>query len=171
MAVNPATAVYGSSDLLRNAAVKDVDISAATPGGATSAKALVTSAPVSEAAVVTNAGTVGEAVYLYDPATGLPISTSSPAIVTRSDSYLNITTKVTNNAIKTGAGRLAGIVVNKLGSADTITIYDSLTATGTIIATITSPPVGRLTFDVAFGTGLTIVTGGTTAGDYTVCYS
>ncbi len=40
MAINPATATYGTADLLRCAAVQDVDVSTAPPGE-TSGKALV----------------------------------------------------------------------------------------------------------------------------------
>lgn len=120
-------------------------------------------------ALVTNASVVGLREYLYDPITGLAVSMTDPVQINRSDTYASISTKTTT-LVKSGAGTLAAIVVGTLGTVDTLTVYDALTATGTPIITITSPLVGRLAFDVAFGAGLTIVTGGTTAGNYTVCY-
>ncbi len=53
-----------------------------------------------------------------------------------------------------------------------VTVYDSLAASGTVIATITvpaSPMPVTLTYDAAFNTGLTIVTA-TAASDITVSY-
>jgi len=86
-------------------------------------------------------------------------------------SSVDINTKTTT-LVKSGAGVLYKIVVNKQGSADTITIYDALTATGTPLASI-SDTTKAPQYDfggIKFSTGLTIVTGGTTAGDYTVVY-
>lgn len=83
---------------------------------------------------------------------------------------LGITTKTTT-LVKTGAGLIGDITINATGSADTITVYDALTATGTPLATITAPTVGMKFCELyKFTTGLCIVTGGTTAGDYTVSF-
>lgn len=90
-------------------------------------------------------------------------------------SFLNIPTAATNNAIKTGPGVLHKVVMNFPVASGTVTIYDSLTATGTKIATITLPASlvsdGPLdpTYDVAFSTGLTVVTTGSNM-DTTVTY-
>lgn len=109
-------------------------------------------------------------VVMADSSTGAVLSSSAPAQTYRADSYLNITTKTTT-VVKAAAGTLAKVVINKSGSSDTLTIYDNTAGSGTIIATITSPTVGmNFQYDVACGTGITIVTGGTTAGDYTVAY-
>jgi hypothetical protein len=85
--------------------------------------------------------------------------------------YTNITTKTTTTA-KTGSGVLHGIVINKAGSADTLTVYDNTAGSGTTIGTITVTSSVNFVFlyDVAFSTGLTVVSGGTTAGDYTVIW-
>jgi len=90
---------------------------------------------------------------------------------TPSYSYSNIPLNTTI-VIKSGAGFLKAITINKPGSGSTATVYDNTAGSGTIIATINtaaSSPV-TLTYEVAFSTGLTIVTAGTTAADITVSY-
>jgi hypothetical protein len=95
---------------------------------------------------------------------------ASGAAVSYGFTPLGITTKTTT-LVKAGAGVIGDITINKSGSTDTITVYDALTATGTPLATITSPTVGMKFCELyRFSVGLTIVTGGTTAGDYTVSY-
>lgn len=87
------------------------------------------------------------------------------------NSFSNINTNTTTT-VKSGAGVLKRIVVNKIGtSSNTCTIYDNTTATGTIIGTI-DPVHTQMVFeyDLAFSTGLTIVTANGTAADITVIY-
>jgi hypothetical protein len=100
-------------------------------------------------------------------------------------SFLNITTNTTT-LVKTGTGILCGFTVNNNGftTAGTITIYDGISASGTKIGTWTipiSPPGSTLLaaslipplvdIDLAFTTGLTIVTATTApACDITVLY-
>ena len=86
-------------------------------------------------------------------------------------SYSNITTNATTT-VKSGAGFLHTLCINTKGaSANTATVYDNTTATGTKIATLdTTGSVGCLTYDVAFATGLTIVTATGTAPDLTASY-
>jgi len=80
----------------------------------------------------------------------------------------NITT-ATTTTVKSGAGILGKIVVNAT-AAGSITVYDSLTASGTKIATMkASIGEGSYSFDAAFATGLTVVTAA--ASDITVCYN
>jgi hypothetical protein len=68
--------------------------------------------------------------------------------------------------VKSGAGVLHSITINTT-AAGTITIWDSLTASGTKIGTIKASVVEQtFVFDCAFATGLTIVTAG--ASDITV---
>lgn len=85
-------------------------------------------------------------------------------LVEQRNSYTNITT-ATTTTIKSGSGFLHLIMVNNPAASATITIYDNTTGSGTKIATITQPAVLLATnfnfrYDVAFNTGLTIVTTG-----------
>lgn len=87
------------------------------------------------------------------------------------NSFSNINTNTTTT-VKSGAGVLKRIVVNKVGTLlNTCTIYDNTTATGTIIGTI-DPVHTHMVFeyDVVFNTGLTIVTATGTAADLTIVY-
>lgn len=75
--------------------------------------------------------------------------------------------------VKSGAGRLLGIVVNKAIALSVITLYDNTAASGTIIGIITNPLVllssqFNMQYDAAFTMGLTIVT--SAADDLTVIY-
>lgn len=104
----------------------------------------------------------GLKVKLTDSVTGSAVSFGFTPV--------EITTKTTT-LVKSGAGMVGDITINKTGSTDTITVYDALTATGTPIATIVSPTLGMKFCELyKFSTGLCVVTGGTTAGNYTVSY-
>ena len=88
-------------------------------------------------------------------------------------SFLNITLAApTTTVVKTGAGILHTVTFNKPVATAVVTIYDNTAASGTVIGTITVPaspiPV-TLTYNAAFGTGLTITTA-TAAQDITVTY-
>ena len=86
-------------------------------------------------------------------------------------SFLNITTQTTT-AVKTGTGILHTITFNGPTATGTVAVYDSLAGSGTLIGTITvpaSPMPVTLTYDAAFSTGLTIVTG-TANNNITVTY-
>lgn len=88
-------------------------------------------------------------------------------------SFNNITT-ATTTTVKSGAGTLHSIITNTTAASATVTIYDNTAGSGTKIGTTTNPisllQMGPLTaiYDVAFATGLTIVTTGTQ--DITVTY-
>jgi len=87
----------------------------------------------------------------------------------RLSAYRNINS-ATTTLVKAGGGALHSITINT-PVAGAITLFDSLTATGTTIALITTTATsqGTLIFDVEFRTGLTILTA--TANDITVSYS
>lgn len=84
--------------------------------------------------------------------------------------YQNITTQATT-AIKAGPGYLHAVCVNTPAATGTVTIYDNTAASGTKIGTITSfaSVGGCFIYDVAFWTGLTIVTA-TASPDVTVSF-
>lgn len=87
----------------------------------------------------------------------------------RSDSFTPITTKTTT-LIKSGAGTFARVIIQP-GTADTLTFYDALTATGTPLNTLTIVATDRqIEYSCAFATGLTVVSGGTTAGNYCIVW-
>ena len=83
--------------------------------------------------------------------------------------YSNITGQSTS-VLKAGPGTLHSITFNAPTATEVVTIYDNAAGSGTKIGTITVPssplPV-TLTYDVSFGTGLTIVTS-TASSDITV---
>lgn len=82
--------------------------------------------------------------------------------------YQNITTGTTTT-VKSGVGILKSVTVNTT-AAGAITIYDNTAGSGTKIGTLKSSVVeGTYDYNVAFGTGLTIVTAA--ASDITVSYS
>ena len=71
--------------------------------------------------------------------------------------------------IKPGAGYLEGITINT-APGGAVTVYDSLTATGTKLAVFpSSAVVGTYEYHGNFYTGLTVVV--VTSGDLTVTYT
>lgn len=85
--------------------------------------------------------------------------------------YAHIST-ATTTIVKSGAGVLHNISVNTLGTvASVTTVYDNTAGSGTVIAVINTLALsGAFVLDVAFSTGLTLVTTGTVAPDITVSY-
>lgn len=94
----------------------------------------------------------------------------SPSLVITAYKYLNITGTATTT-VKTGGGILHTICVNTPAATETVTIYDNTAGSGTKIGTITvfASTNPCLTYDVAFATGLTLVTA-TASSDLTVSY-
>lgn len=80
----------------------------------------------------------------------------------------------TTTVVKSGAGVLHTLTINKPVASDTITIYDNTAGSGTAIAiptipsTVTGESPFTLIYDAAFATGLTVVTSG--SDDITVSY-
>lgn len=78
----------------------------------------------------------------------------------------------TTTVVKTSPGILHAITFNKPVATGVVTVYDAASATGTPVATITTPaspfPV-TLVYNVAMNTGITI-TSATAAQDITVSY-
>lgn len=74
----------------------------------------------------------------------------------------------TTVAAKAGKGFLHTLTVGTAGAAWTATLFDNTSGTGTVIGVFSLNTQVSLTLDVAFTTGLTIVTTGTTPGDVTL---
>lgn len=134
-------------------------VSAATlplpAGAATSAK---------QPALGTAGSPSADVLTVQGAATGTPLPT-----VAGGNTFTNITT-ATTTTVKSGAGVLHTVCVNSLGTvASSTTIYDNTAGSGTKIATLnTLALLGCQTYDVAFATGLTVVTTGTIAPDVTI---
>lgn len=87
--------------------------------------------------------------------------------------FVRIATNTTTNGIKSGAGILHKVVINTKGAAaNTLTLYDNTTATGTVIAIIDTVNINSqaLLYDLAFATGLSAITATGTAADITIVY-
>ena len=103
-------------------------------------------------------------------ATTQPVSIAAVVVTKSSYSYSNITT-TTTTTVKSASGILHSLVINTRGGSSTCTVYDNTAGSGTKIATIdTTLSTTAFIYDVAFATGLTIVTGGVSAADLTVSY-
>jgi|HubBroStandDraft_2_1064218.scaffolds.fasta_scaffold927978_2 hypothetical protein len=85
-------------------------------------------------------------------------------------SFANITTDTTTS-LKTGPGFLHNVCINTPAATGVVTLYDNTTGSGTKIGTITSYASVPICYhyDVAFWTGLTVVTA-TAAPDITVSF-
>jgi hypothetical protein len=86
-------------------------------------------------------------------------------------SYAHISTNATT-VVKAAAGSLHSITINSKGaSANIATVYDGVSAAGTVIGIIdTTAGSQNFLYDVALSAGLTIVTATGTAADITVSY-
>lgn len=99
----------------------------------------------------------------YSASTGATATATAPASSTR------LSTNTTANAIKTGAGSLERVCVGVPGTAaNTISLYDALTVTGTAIAVIDTTTRGCLEYNIRFTTGLTAITATGTAADLVI---
>lgn len=145
--------------------------SGGTPSGLFSFGAL--NQPLGSLKSVQPAATLaGSEPYALAAATFRPVAMSVQGSVSIAGSnYTNITSKTTTTC-KTGPGVLKAIIINKAGSSDTLTVYDNTAGSGTTIGsiTVTASVNFVFTYEAAFSTGLTVVSGGTTAGDYTVIW-
>jgi hypothetical protein len=90
------------------------------------------------------------------------------AAATGGYSYSHIST-ATTTTVKSGAGTFRALTINTKGTASTATVYDNTAGSGTVIAVVdTSGATGTVIYDVAFTTGLTVVT--VASQDLTVSY-
>ena len=104
--------------------------------------------------------------------TNTQLRASAVETTKKTSSFSHITTNTTTT-VKSGAGVLRRIVINNKGSgANTLTIYDNTSGSGTTIGIIDTVDgvSGHFEYGVSFSTGLTIVTANGTAADVTVIY-
>lgn len=124
--------------------------------------------------------TIGDRLKTLNTTLGTPLQaggsvtiTGTPTInaQTPGNSLCHIGTATTTTC-KSGAGVLHTLSVNNLGTvASLTTVYDNTAGSGTVIASInTLAGQTSYLYDIAFGTGLTIVTTGTVAPDVTISY-
>ena len=87
-------------------------------------------------------------------------------------SFLNVTALTAGTTIKASQGTLTALMINTKGSTgNVVTIYDSLTASGTKIATVdTTSSLTYLPYNAAFANGLTITNAVGTSADVTFLY-
>lgn len=104
--------------------------------------------------------------------TNTQLRASAVETTKKTSSFSHITTNTTTT-VKSGAGVLRRIVINTKGSgANTLTIYNNTSGSGTTIGIIdtVNGVSGHFEYGVSFSTGLTIVTANGTAADVTVIY-
>lgn len=151
---NLSPAGGGSTSISQGGNTAAVEPASTTPPA--SAPALVVSISPNSAGLIALGGAI--------PAASVPV-------VNAGFTYTHIST-ATTTTVKTGAGVVHTITVNNLGTvASTTTVYDNTAGSGTVIAIINTL-AGQISYiyDVAFNTGLTLVTTGTVAPDITVSY-
>lgn len=172
---------HGTPVTLYNTA--DTEIGTAATPLATTATLAASSAVIGHVitdagSVVAGTGTAGTAatgvVTIQGIASMTPVSVSSGASTTGGYSFLNIPAGQATTTVKSGAGTLHTIVLNSAATAtNTTIIYDNTAASGTVIgrpAVVTATIPVTLTYDLAFSTGITIITATANGGDMTVTY-
>lgn len=102
--------------------------------------------------------------------TAVPIRAAFPN-TEPNDNSTRIST-ATGTTVKSGAGVLSGISINTKGVAATASVYDGTNASGALKAVIDLTDFGsaRNLKRMVFGTGLHVVTTGSTPADITVLY-
>jgi hypothetical protein len=106
---------------------------------------------------------------LYDSAGNAVDYTGATSVEPYGQTLTHITTNASTQ-VKTGAGTLVSVTINKKGAtANTATLYDSAACSGTAIAVIdTTDRIGTLTYTGAFAAGLCVLTATGTAPDLTI---
>lgn len=167
--------VTGSSFVAAITASSTASLTITTGTGVVSVAASGSAAAAGESVNLASVGGAAIAIGQAAMAASLPvvIASNQSTLTTQMAgwSFQNITTSTTTT-VKSGAGVLHIVNVNTLGTvASTTTVYDNTAGSGTKIATINSLTLsGPFQYDIAFATGLTLVTTGTAAPDITVSY-
>lgn len=95
---------------------------------------------------------------------------NAPTYISAAYAFLNITTDTTT-LVFSGQGILGAVCINSGASGETITIYNSLTGSGTKVGTITLATTsgGCFNYNAFLSTGLTVVTA-VAAADLTIVW-
>lgn len=144
--------------------------------GAVADTELPAAAALADAAANPTTPTVGADLLGFNGTTWDRLRTRGTGIlqVESAFSFLNVAAGQATTTVKSGAGTLH--TINMWGpptATGTFTVYDNTAASGTKIATVLAAGVlsaTTFTFDLAFGTGLTIITATANWADYTVTY-
>lgn len=74
--------------------------------------------------------------------------------------------------LKATAGKFAVLIIQTVGTTWTITVYDALTAVSgkEIVQWVTADGKGPFAYQIPCVTGITVVSGGTTAGQATIVW-
>jgi hypothetical protein len=110
-----------------------------------------------------------EAVAATTTAAQTTLAAAALAVQNAGNSYNNITT-ATTTTVKTGAGVLESVIINSAGTGSSITIYANTAGSGTKIATLTAEAQIAIPYNLAFATGLTVVTASGTPANITIVY-
>ena len=96
---------------------------------------------------------------------------TTPWLTGESHSFLNITSATSSTVVKSGAGVLHTITINTRGTGSTCQVFGDLVGEGSQIANIdTTLSTTAFLYDVAFTSGLTIVTTGASGANLTISY-
>lgn len=137
------------------------------------AQRLTTGLAIWPTTVDTNSGNKSASTIRVVVATDDPLlSSANPVLIYRSDTYLNIAAGAATTVVKSGAGTLSKVCINTKGaSSNVLTVYDNTAGSGTKIAVLdTTTAVVCQAYDVAFATGLTVVSATGTGADLTIAY-
>lgn len=94
---------------------------------------------------------------------------ASGSVVPSGYSATTIST-ATTTLVKSGAGVFASLNINTGGVGSSATVYDSLTGSGTVLGVFSTAAQAVLPVNLAFSTGLTVVTSGGTPANITIAY-
>lgn len=70
--------------------------------------------------------------------------------------------------VKTGAGGFYRLIIGGAGTGSTLAVYDGTSASGTLLATISTTTTGSVDIGLAFLTGLFVVAAGSAAANLTI---
>ena len=156
---------FVTADTNGNMLVKDYSDGPVTPGTAATNSSLAGGQFNTIPPVLTNTQQIA-----------LQVNLNSALNISMRNKYRNVVGNSTD-VVKSGPGVLQAIMINNSTTGGVLTIYDNTAASGTKIATITLPtggvnpvPTAINNLGIEFETGLTVVTTGSIANNFTIVY-